>query len=310
MSEDYVIGVDLGGTKISAALVGRNGKTSDILLRSSSFNNGIDSVFNSLVKIINDVRESGKDHNIRGIGIAASGRIDNESGAVVGGVALCDGYIGFPLKEKITEKFNIPVCVLNDANAAAFAEYKIGAGKSSRRLLCITVGTGIGGGIVINGELFTGRGNAGEIGHLIIVKDGRICSCGQSGCLEKYVSRKIMAQEISIDLYPEKARNSPVISTEEIIEMIKDKNPVALKIFNRQMEYLATGIRNVVNTIDPDLILISGQLSNLGNILLTSLKKNLPRGLNLEIAGLGSHAGLSGAALYTFSTIPLRTSQE
>ena len=305
MRNKIAVGIDLGGTKTSGALVDGAGNTYNFIIESSKFNKGINTVYKTLSSTIKKLI-LGSSQEIIGIGIAASGRIDPHTGTIVGGVPLCEGYIGFPIREKLFNEFHIPVVVENDANAAAYAEYRLGAGQNSNCLLCITIGTGIGGGIIINGKILRGKGNGGEIGHIVIEKNGRLCNCGRKGCLETYVSRKCLEDEIffAIERGTLKTKLNPQkITTKDIIKLIKDGNPIVMKIFNRQLEYLAVGIENLINTIDPDLILISGQLSKLGNILINLLKSKIRFPVELKVASLGSESGVVGAGLIVIQRI-------
>lgn len=299
MEKQLAIGIDLGGTKLSAALVDEQGNTRDFIIQSSQFDKGLESVLNGLNDVIHRLKNPPRG-KVVAIGIAATGSIEPQSGTIIGMVPLCEGYIGFPLREKLQRRINLPVIVENDANAAAYAEYRIGAGQNAKRLVCITIGTGIGGGIVIDGQLLRGRGYAGEIGHMVVVKDGRRCACGRRGCLERYVSRKILEQEIirALKSGKLKLRVKPrKLTTEEIIKLIKSKEPAVTEILERQLDYLATGIENLIYLIDPDKILISGQFAELGEILIKSLAARVSKPVQIGIAKLGNKAGLIGAGL-------------
>ncbi len=184
MEKQLAIGIDLGGTKLSAALVDEQGDTKDFIIQSSQFDKGLEAVFNGVIEVIHQLKQP-IHGRVVAIGIAATGSIEPQSGTIIGMIPLCDGYIGFPLREKVQQRINLPVIVENDANAAAYAEYRVGAGQNAKRLVCMTIGTGIGGGIVIDGQLLRGSGYAGEIGHMVVVKNGRRCACGRRGCLER-----------------------------------------------------------------------------------------------------------------------------
>lgn len=299
MKEKYSIAIDLGGTKTSSAIINTKGEIIDYKIQSSLFEKGLKALTEMLNKIIED-RITNSKLKINAVGIAASGRIDVKLGKIIAGVPLCEGYIGWAIRDDLTKKIKIPMIIENDANAAAYAEYKVGAGSLAKRLVCITIGTGIGGGIVINGELLSGNGNAGEIGHIIIKKNGKQCGCGNRGCLEKYVSRKIMENEVRKAIKTKKLNlKVPLekITTDTIISLIKEKNSAMVKIFKSQISYLSIAISNLVNIIDPDLILISGQISQLGDILIDEIKSQIKNKTEIKLAGLGDKAGLIGAGL-------------
>ncbi len=212
------------------------------------------------------------------------------------GVLLADDYIGFPIVETIQRELKLPVYIENDANAAAFAEYSLMKGDRPHRLVFITIGTGIGGGIIIDGKLFRGQGNAGEIGHICVERNGRPCRCGRRGCLETYVSRKQLQEEIE-KILPDKNHSMPSLDTETIIHLITANQPDVMKIFHEQMDYLAAGLENLFNIVDPDLVVLGGELSKLGNILVTSLQARLLRPIKIIISHSGNDAGIIGAAL-------------
>jgi len=305
MKNRRIIGMDIGGTKTAAGVVDSNGIVDRLIVQASPFSSGIDAVKRMVKDVLKELLSSHFE-DVAGVGVAASGRIDPESGRVVGGVPLCDGYIGLGLRDFIEKTVSLPVHVENDANAAAFAEYKLGAGRGAHRLLCLTVGTGIGGGIVIDGKLLRGKGNAGEIGHIIIEHDGRPCPCGQRGCLETYVSRKVIQAEIADAIRRRKiktALNPDSLTTEDLISLIREEEPESLAIFNKCMDYLATGITNCINTIDPDTIVLSGQLSLLGDVLVESLTSRIRFPVRITIGELVNHAGLIGAALAAYERI-------
>jgi glucokinase len=305
VDDNVIIGIDLGGTKIAAALVEREGTCGKTLVLSAPFDKGVDAIAETIVTMINELR-SDADQYVAGVGIAASGRVDTSTGDIIGGVPLCEGYIGFEMGQAIRSRVNLPVWLDNDANAAAFAEYKIGAGRNAKRLVCITIGTGIGGGIVIDGKLIRGNGNAGEIGHMVIDPEGPPCGCGRRGCLEQFVSRKRLAEELAEAIRAGKIRTDITpddISTEEIIKLVKGGNSVAREIFDRQMHYLALAIDNLVNIIDPDVIVISGQISKLGGELLNTLREKMNFDVPLKTSTLGNTAGLIGAALLGYGEI-------
>lgn len=292
--------VDLGGTKLSAAVIDNNYIIHDKIVTSSFFDKGISAVFENLINTVSGLIGKSGAKNISGVGIAASGRIDSSRGKIIAGVPLCEGYIGFELGKKSESKLGKPVIVENDANAAAYAEWAVGGGKKARRLVCITIGTGIGGGIVIDGNLISGYGNAGEIGHINVVKNGLCCGCGGRGCLEKYFSRKILQDEIMSLIKSGKISintKDKNISTGEIISLIKSGNFTAINAFKNGISYLAIAIETLVNVIDPDLILLSGEISKLGKILTDEIKRQIRFDVKIAPAKLKNDAGLTGAGI-------------
>ncbi len=289
------IGIDLGGTKTAIGMVAGDGRVLHKRVITTPWQRGTAAVVASLVSVL---RELGDQH-VAAIGIAASGRVDYQKGVIGDGIPLASDYLGFPLAAAIGEATHKMVTIENDANAAAMAEYYRLPFPGPACLVALTIGTGIGGGVVINGQLLRGHGNAGEIGHICVVKNGRSCACGRRGCLEQYVSRKLLQIEIEhliaagkIDL-PEGRK---IIDTETIIQMIQAQQPAVVSIFQQQLDYLACGIETVVNTIDPDLVILGGEIARLGATLSQGVQCRLARPLTILTSTLGNDAALIGAA--------------
>lgn len=296
---EFAIGVDIGGTKTAIALVSATGKVSNKVTVTTPWSQGTKAIAEAVIEGIRSVlKEGGRE--VKAIGIGATGRVDYARGCVFDGVPLAKDYFGFPLAPTIAKAFDKPVTLENDANAAAYAEYKIGSGRGVQSIACLTIGTGIGGGIVIDGRLLRGHGNAGGFGHMPIVANGRPCRCGIRGCLERYVSRKLMQEELARLVAQGKLslpRGCESIDTALVMRWIRSRNPVALRVFNAQMDYLAAGLEIVQNTIDPDLVVLSGEISRLGPILTSALRKRIFRPMRITTSRLLNDAGLVGAAL-------------
>lgn len=295
LQNSAAIGVDLGGTKTSLGLVSYSGNVSSKKIITSRWNQGAAAVVSDIIfeakKIIDASHRS-----VAAIGVAASGRVNQEQGMIFDGIPLATDYFNFPLMDQIATALSLPVVIENDANAAAYAEYFFMKDNPPQRLVVLTIGTGIGGGIVIEGKLLRGQGNAGEIGHICIVPDGRKCRCGRTGCLEAYVSRKLLEQEIAQYL-PSFGLASLSLTTDTMIELIKSNHPEVMTIFHRQMDYLACGLVTIFNIIDPDLLVLGGELARLGNILIENLHQRLLRPIHIKTSKLGNDAGMIGAAL-------------
>lgn len=303
----WAVGVDIGGTKTAIGLVSADGDVSHLMTMGTPWDRGTKDVLryvkSGILQVVNRARRP-----IAAVGIAASGRVDAERGVVFDGVPLAGDYFNYPIVEEVAQSVRKPVIIENDANAAAMAESRIGAGRHARRLAVITIGTGVGGGIVIDGQLLRGRGNAGEFGHICIEMGGRRSATGQRGCLEEYVSRKLMQQEIE-QLYKDGKLRGPHMSapvdTDRIIALIRERQPHVMSIFNRQMDYLAAGIETLQNTIDPDLIVLGGELSKLGDPLIKAVASRLTRPVTIIASPLGNNAGLIGAGLLALESAPV-----
>lgn len=289
------IGIDLGGTKTAIALVAGDGRVIQKRVITTPWPDGTAAVVMAIVAAAREFC----DKNVAAIGIAASGRVDYQKGIVYDGIPLASDYLGFPLAASIAEATGKIVAIENDANAAAVAEYYHLPVPGPESLVGLTIGTGIGAGVVINGRLLRGHGNAGEIGHICIEQNGRPCACGRRGCLEQYVSRKLLQIEIErllaageIDL----PRGRTTVDTETIVQMIQSQQPAIIKIFEQQLDYLACGIETIVNTIDPELIILGGEIARLGAALSQGVQSRLARPANIRISALGNDAALIGAA--------------
>lgn len=301
LQQRLAIGVDLGGTKTSMAQVSYTGSVKTKQIITSKWNEGTGRVVADIIFELKKIIES-SDQRIAAIGIAASGRIDQERGIIFDGVPLANDYHNYPLKDEISNALKLPVLIENDANAAAYSEYSFRKDNPPQRLVFVTIGTGIGGGIVINGKLLRGQGNAGEIGHICIEHNGQKCRCGRTGCLEAYVSRKLLEQEIA-EYLPRVGLASLSLTTDTMIQLIRSHHPEVMKIFLRQMDYLACGLETVFNLIDPDLLVLGGELARLGTILIDNLKNRMLRPIPVTISKLGNDAGMIGAALLAMEDV-------
>ncbi|MEN1989315.1 MULTISPECIES: ROK family transcriptional regulator [Paenibacillus] len=239
-------------------------------------------------------------HGVIGIGIGVPGMVD-EDGTVLFAPNL--GWEGVPLRSMLEEAFNVPVTIDNEANAGAHGELNFGAGVGVRHLIYISAGIGIGSGIMVDGELYKGAwGYAGETGHMSIEAEGRACSCGNRGCWELYASEKAYD-------HPEQKLNLPAHTTRELIEYAKLGNSSVLALYEGIGRKLGIGITNIVNSFNPERIIIGGPLSEAGPWIESSLKqvveeRTLPyhrRSLQIEWAGLGSRSTRIGAAYSAIS---------
>ncbi|MDW7680490.1 MAG: putative N-acetylmannosamine-6-phosphate 2-epimerase, partial [bacterium] len=195
LRKSTAIGVDLGGAKTALASVTAEGLCDHLAVFPTQWKKGTREVAESLIAVIKSVLKKYIDKP-QAIGIAASGRVDPKTNIVADGVALANDYLGYPLSDHISDAIGLPVYLENDANAAAFAEFEQLHYPRPNRFALITIGTGIGCGIILNGKLLRGAGNAAELGHICVEKNGLKCGCGRKGCLEMYVSRKKLQEEV------------------------------------------------------------------------------------------------------------------
>lgn len=313
MSKKYKIGVDVGGTNVKVALVDKTGSIvySDTVPTRAEM--GYEYTISNMIKAINDVMKEAKVtiSNVEGIGFGFPGQIDCDNG-IVRIAPNIPGWINIPIAEIVSKEFGVPVKVDNDVRCAALAELNYGAGKGATNMICITVGTGIGSGLIVNGKLVRGASNAaGEIGHIKLqMNDGPLCGCGDQGCLEAFASGPAivaMAEEYvkggKSTKYRELAKNE--ITPYYVCEAAKQGDVVAKKIFETMGTYIGIGLSSVVNLLNPEKIVIGGGVADAGEFLFAPIRETLKKrsmpiqGAAVQVvhAELGNSAGVIGASL-------------
>ncbi|MBU3941345.1 MAG: ROK family protein, partial [Nanoarchaeota archaeon] len=254
-----IIGVDLGGTSIRAGLVLGSKVIKKVEVKTEP-KKGKNIVIKNLVKVISSVMTK----NVAGIGIGSPGPLDYRKGLIIRTKNIPLEKVN--LKKLLEKKFNVPVFVDNDANCFTFGEALYGSGKNHDCVIGITLGTGVGGGIIINKKIFHGRMNAGELGHTTIDFNGIKCNCGNIGCLEEYVSaRGIMRLTKGL-----KAK-TPL----EVYNLALKGNKKAINAFEKIGFYLGVNLTNFVNIFDPNIIVIGGKISNAWKFFSKSMKKTV-----------------------------------
>lgn len=308
------IGIDVGGTNVKIALVDSDGKIGYSNTIPTRAEMGYEYTINNMKQAIRDLltetKLSAKD--IEGIGFGLPGQVDYKSG-IVRLITNIPGWVEIPLAKMIEDEFHIPTRVDNDVRCAALGELNFGAGKGCQNLVCITVGTGIGSGLIINGKLVRGAANAaGEIGHIKLqMHDGPICGCGDTGCLEAFASGPsivAMAEDYIRGGKSTKFRemaNGKDITPFIVAEAAKAGDAVAKRIFTIMGEYIGIGMASVVNLLNPERIIIGGGVADAGDILFDPIKETIKKramkiaGETVEVvpAKLGNTAGVIGASL-------------
>lgn len=308
------IGIDVGGTNVKIALVDEKGKIKYSNSVPTRAEMGYEYTVNNIKQAIYDLLKETKlePKNIEGIGFGFPGQVDYKSG-IVRLAPNIPGWVDVPIAKLIEDEFHIPTRVDNDVRCAALGELNFGAGKGCENLICITVGTGIGSGLIVNGKLVRGASNAaGEIGHIKLqMNDGPICGCGDTGCLEAFASGPsivAMAEDYirggKSTKFREMANSNP-ITPYIVCEAAKAGDPVAKRIFTIMGEYIGIGMASVVNLLNPEKIIVGGGVADAGKILMTPLKETLKKRA-MKIAGeavevvpaqLGNTAGVIGASL-------------
>ena len=309
------IGIDVGGTNVKIALVDGEGK----IIYSNSVPTyaqmGYEYTVNNIKQAIRDLmKETNTDaKEIEGIGFDFPGQVDYKTG-VVKLAPNIPGWVNVPIAQMIEEEFNIPTRIDNDVRCAALGELKFGAGKGCENFVCITVGTGIGSGLVINGQLVRGAANAaGEIGHIKLqMNGGPICGCGDTGCLEAFASGPsivAMAQEYlkggKSTKFREMAGADGEITPYIVAKAAEAGDPVAKRIFEIVGTYIGMGLVSVINLLNPEKVIIGGGVAAAGDLLLDPIRKTVKEramvvaGNSVEIipAQLGNSAGVIGASM-------------
>lgn len=310
----YSIGIDLGGTKILTALVDKtNGEVITYIKKKTKKDKGVEKIINKIINSIKEILETSNKNieEIDNIGIGAAGQVNRENGIIINAPNI--GCKELNIKEILEKEFNIPVLLGNDVEIATIGEMYFGAGRKEKDFVCIFVGTGIGSGIVQNGQIRYGTtGTAGEIGHIIVDVGGRPCGCGGCGCLEAYASRLAIEKRIIGAL--KKGRKSDIenylvedkpIKTSMIRKSLENKDELVTQIINEASEYLASGLASVINFYNPALIILGGGLMEgveyfYNHSIEIAKIKSLPTpAVNIRFAKaqLGDFSGVIGAAL-------------
>lgn len=292
-----VLCFDVGGTYIKYGIVREDG---EIIIK-DKIESPKKNCKEAIPEIVINTYEKLKDsYQIDLIGISTAGHVDPVLGEIIFASDNLPSYTGCKLKNIIENTIGIKTYVENDVNAAALGELWMGAGKDIKNFLCLTLGTGVGAAIVINGEIYRGVNNASAwVGHSIMKKDGRDCTCGMKGCYERYASTSALIRS-----YAE--RSSTDISTingEEIMNLVKAKDPLALQVYNEFIEYLVLGLVNLAYILDPGTILIGGGISSAGEYFFNNIREKFAELINPTLrnntiiceALLKNDAGIFGA---------------
>ncbi len=305
----YSIGIDIGGTKIAGALVDETGA----IVRETRVPTPVEdpsALVDAVVEVVNDLKTG---HEVLGAGVAMAGFIDAAQSSVIYGTNF--GWKNYPLKTEIEAKLDIPVIIENDANAAAWAEYRFGAGQGHQHMVMLTLGTGVGGAVIVDGRMLRGGfGVAGELGHMRVVPNGVECGCGQFGCIESYASGTALvrtARELVASGDPAGARLAELAASAgeltgaQVYEAIVEGDPGACKLLADVGSWTGQAIASLSAILDPEIVVIGGGVSAAGELLLGSIReayrKHMPAAgfrpeLKIVTAEFVNDAGVVGAA--------------
>ena len=311
---NYSIGIDLGGTKILAGVVDtETGQVIESSKKRTKKESGSDIIVQRIIEAAQKAIQKAKIpvSQISSIGIGAAGQVDREKGILISAPNL-ECY-DVDLKSIIENHFKIPVYIGNDVEVATIGEMKFGSGVNYNNFVCVFVGTGIGSGIVQDGKIYRGAtGTAGEIGHMIVASDGRLCPCGGHGCLEAYASRTAIEKKILASL--KKGRKSVIselikeggmIRSKHIKQAIEENDEIVINCIKESAEYLSSGLASIINFYNPQLIILGGGLIEAVDFFYeATVKKAIEKALptpaaNIKIAKttLKDYSGIVGAAL-------------
>jgi glucokinase len=305
---DLTIGIDIGGTKISAGVVDSSGNLIDSSKCSTPAEGGKDLISS----VVNLVKELNKKHEIKGIGISIAALISSDYGTIVGAPNIANlSKLNFA--NEIKEEFKLPIIIENDANAAMWAEFKFGSAKGLNPVMFFIIGTGVGGGLVIDGKLFKGANGIGaEFGHMCVVPNGLLCGCGSKGCIEQYASGGALIRYANEALLANPDKSEEVLSFGEgklsgtaLTKAAKAGNELALAAFSKQADWLGLACASYSLIIDPQAIIIGGGVVDAGELFLApvraAMRKYMPFAEShvppkIIAAKFGNDAGLIGAA--------------
>lgn len=327
MVEQMAIGIDVGGTNLRTALVDETGKVRNRITTETMAMQGFEAVMQRCADLVRKLLEdSGLPDPGWPIGVGIPGPLVHATGVVLNAPNL-PGWKNAPVRDRLSDLTRRVVVLENDANAAAFGEYKVGAGGDSGDMALLTLGTGIGGGLILGGEVLRGSfDNAGEIGHMIVEPNGRECPCGQRGCLERYASALALAErarealasgEVSslTHMAPEQ------IDAQQVVSAAKAGDALASRIWEDACRCLAVACVNLQHILNPKSIVLTGGLINAGDALLRPVRAKFQEMTwkmaddqpEIRLAALGGDAGVIGAALLAREFVgvtPIQSAQD
>jgi len=285
----WILALDVGGTNMSAALFTEEGRSPVVLLRRSTPGQaGPEAVVDAGVALLARVREQGREQegvdprSVVGVGIGVPGAVDSNRGIVF--LAPNLGWRDVPIRDLFRRRIDLPIVIDNDANCAALGEWWAGAGRGSQLMLGVTLGTGIGGGIVRDGRLLRGViGAAGEVGHMTIDLDGRLCPCGNRGCLEAYASGTAIAARAREGLEAGEGSSIPPLvdgdlsrlTAEVVSTAAGEGDSFAIRLLEDTARFLGAGLAGLVNVLNPDRIVLAGGVMEAGSLLLDPLRAEI-----------------------------------
>lgn len=304
---EYAIGIDLGGTSIKYALVDKAGNSFLEGKLPSFASISAAKVIGQLVKAATILKDEAAKRNweILGVGVGTPGIVDETNSVVLGGAENIVGWENLDVATILEKELNLPIVIGNDANLMGLGEAKFGAGRGCTHVVFLTIGTGIGGAVIIDSKLFNGYANRGtELGHVPLIATGERCACGAVGCLEHYASTAALVRRFTALAQERGLTFDEEINGELIVRLYHEDFPLAIDCLNEHFYYLGRGIAGFINIFSPERIVIGGGVAESGAFYLEKIREVVKENvimdcaLNTEIvaAELGNRAGLIGAA--------------
>lgn len=310
----YRVGIDLGGTNIAVGIVDQNKKIIGSAKVKTNAPRPAKEIADDMARAVSlALTDTGLSlDDIECVGVGTPGSVISETGVVVYANNL--GFFNVPLGEMLSKKLGKKVTVENDANAAAYGEYIAGAGKGARNFIALTLGTGVGGGIIIDGKIYSGSNYAGgELGHTVIQMDGQTCTCGRNGCFEAYASATALIRQTKQAMLRFPKSNMWALCDNNInnasgrtaFDAMRNGDSAAAEVVKEYTHFVAVGVANMINIFQPDVLCIGGGISNEGETLMKPIRdfvkgENYARNMEhltvLKVASLANDAGIIGAA--------------
>ena len=308
------LGVDIGGTAVKLGLVDAKGKVIASNSYSVSFDNYETPIFETVKKSIKEFLQDNSvlNSSLKGIGVSATGQVNSNIGAIVGVGGNIKNWCGTEIKKELEEIYKVKTTVINDANSMIIGEQWVGKAKGYSNVIGITIGTGVGGGIIVDSKILLGNiGIAGELGHFSIDTNGKKCPCGNIGCYEQYASMTALVKEViqKYDDLDNLSVKKEDINGKYIFDELQKGNSQIKEIVDSWIEYIGKGLVSLTHIFNPEIILIGGGVSKQEKLFIEPLKdyvlshvmKKFSEGLRVEAAELGNNAGLVGAVYYNIN---------
>lgn len=306
----YAIGVDVGGTKIHAGIVDGQGKVlHSINLPTLAGQKKVPERITEAIEALLAEPSIRDAYPIQGIGIGTAGQVNRSDGSIRFASEILPGYTGVPLKRLVEERFGVPVYVDNDVNVLVLTEKTLGTGRGAGHILCIALGTGVGGAVFAEGRLVHGAwGGAGELGHLSVDFNGLPCVCGGVGCLEQYASGTGIAKRMQAKLLSLGSEPASQVDAREVLSRWQSGDPAAVEVMDETFAALGAAISSLIHTLNPEMVVIGGGVAEAGEPFFERIReetakrsmKSFSENVKIVQAHQGNLSGMIGAALQVF----------